>query len=590
MVRVCSTTFAPVFMRLLVAAAAIAVFGHGFALAEIVSVNTILPYGITTLSETEVFSPSDAPATTAPGNGRAYLALELTVTRALSLPAPIARPDGSDSRFSEPSELEVFVLAGAQPPEAYFGMDKVSGGGVDWCAQGRVVQRSAAPAPWRNYLLSIPASQTAATLSVPVPPKSEASDTGAAPTDLPPAPIVKTDQYSVVVAQCGQAQFPPATAGGKAATGVAAGAKETPVFTVKGFVVWMNPYGYLPGQLYPFLPFYGILAVAYLSVALVWVVLMAIYNKELITLQRLITVILALCVLEAVLCCGEYYMYNMRGVPVTPLLVLCALVRTAHQTGSRLLVVAVSVGYGVLRPSLGTAKTKLISVGATYFVLTAARELLTRLDLDAVATHAAAVLALDLGAFLIDCLFVWWTMISLYDAIAYLRAHKQGAKLWLLGRFALVLSLAVAAQVVFILYHVSASVSPSYRWKRAWLTSVGFSQILYFVVLLATVCLWRPSKTSRRYEYSQVADGGVILADQEDIELDAIAGHNDGAGAAAGASAGAGGHATASIQTASGRSVMAAVESAIADIDITTPPQFTVDGAEEDYDVSATDV
>jgi len=35
---------------------------------------------------------------------------------------------------------------------------------------------------------------------------------------------------------------------------------------------------------------------------------------------------------------------------------------------------------------------------------------------------------------------------------------------------------------------------------------------------------------------------------------------------------------------------MAAVESAIADIDITTPPQFTVDGAEEDYDVSATDV
>lgn len=367
----------------------------------------------------------------------------------------------------------------------------------------------------------------------------------------------------------------------------------------------MNPYGYLPGHLFPFLPFYGALAAAYLLVCLVWLALTAVYNKDQITLQRFITVILVSCVAEALLCFADHYRYNAAGAPATPLLVLCAIIKCAHQTGSRVLVVAVSVGFGVVRPTLGAARRKLALTSAPYFALSVARELVTRLDPSAA---AAPLLALDVALYCLDCLFAWWTMVSLYDTIAYLRAHKQAAKLWLMGRFALVLSCAVAAQVVFMLYNLTASLTPGERWEQQWLATSGFSQILYFVVVVTIAVLWRPSKTARRYEYSQVTDGGVILAsgdddDADDVELDNIAGDASAAArraraAAAAAPASAGGAAAAAagaaaVPTAGGGRVLATVDAHAGDeIDVSAPPQFTVEGVDDSEldDVSVTEM
>merc|ERR1711998_407397 len=56
---------------------------------------------------------------------------------------------------------------------------------------------------------------------------------------------------------------------------------ETDIYGIdvqfNGTIEWLSPYGFLPGRLYPLLPFFGLLSLLYIVLALVWIVLAAMH-------------------------------------------------------------------------------------------------------------------------------------------------------------------------------------------------------------------------------------------------------------------------------------------------------------------------
>ena len=58
-----------------------------------------------------------------------------------------------------------------------------------------------------------------------------------------------------------------------------------------GHTTWLNPYGYLPGELYPFLPFFGALSLAYVALGVIWIVLCLRHCAQLLPLQSCISAV-----------------------------------------------------------------------------------------------------------------------------------------------------------------------------------------------------------------------------------------------------------------------------------------------------------
>jgi len=52
-----------------------------------------------------------------------------------------------------------------------------------------------------------------------------------------------------------------------------------------GTTTWLNPHGYLPAELYPFLPFYGVLTVVYVLMSLAWAATCARYWSQVTFMQ-----------------------------------------------------------------------------------------------------------------------------------------------------------------------------------------------------------------------------------------------------------------------------------------------------------------
>ena len=57
--------------------------------------------------------------------------------------------------------------------------------------------------------------------------------------------------------------------------------------------------------------------------------------------------------------------------------ILAVLISSARKTVSRSLVLVVSMGYGVVRPTLGGLTKKVVSLSAAYFVATATLDVMT---------------------------------------------------------------------------------------------------------------------------------------------------------------------------------------------------------------------
>jgi len=270
-----------------------------------------------------------------------------------------------------------------------------------------------------------------------------------------------------------------------------------------GKTIWKNPTGYLPGRMAPLMTFYGFMSLAYLLLGVIWFSQYIRFWKDVLQLQNCITLVIALGMFEMTLWYFEYANFNATGIRPMGITFWAVTFGAVKKTVARLLLLVVSMGYGVVRPTLGGLTSKVLLLGATYFL---ASELLDVVEnvgtIDDLSGNTRLFLVLPVA--ILDAFLILWIFTSLSKTLEKLQARRRLAKLEIYRKFTNALAVAVIVSVAWIGYELyfKATDPFSERWQSAWIIT-GFWHMLSFALLCVLCVLWAPSQSSTRYAYSE---------------------------------------------------------------------------------------
>jgi hypothetical protein len=277
---------------------------------------------------------------------------------------------------------------------------------------------------------------------------------------------------------------------------------------VDGIIDSMDPYGYLPADLFGDLPFYLTLFICYLIVGLTWLVLCLFYADQLMPLQIWISAVLAVGMVETSMLFAHFMNWNDEGRPALAITVIGLVFGVIKRAMSRVLVQLVSLGYGVVRPSLGEDMNRVLYLGGAYLVCSLMYTLITGLPSTSKSVTEPEYDLLSLLTFVlaaIDTTFYVWIFTSINNLMTSLAARKQSVKYLLYRNFRAVLFAMLIFTCGWALYssvfYLNDSGGGTSNWQDKW-TIDALWELIYFVVFVAIAVLWAPSKNSQRYAYS----------------------------------------------------------------------------------------
>merc|ERR1740123_2341049 len=183
-----------------------------------------------------------------------------------------------------------------------------------------------------------------------------------------------------------------------------------------------------------------------------------------------------------------------------------------------MLVVAVSLGYGVMAPSLSrSTQARVGGLGMCYLVFAFMFEALIHYNQTEKVESWMRVMLIPPVA-IINGVFWWWTFVALNRTIEQLKIRRQSAKLQLYKSFTLVLVVTLVAAITFAIYEMYYVLKELYfaQWQKLWFMEVGFWQILFSAIFLTICVLWRPSEHFKRYAYYNQGAASDDLEDDDD--------------------------------------------------------------------------
>ncbi|XP_074592797.1 uncharacterized protein LOC141848646 [Curcuma longa] len=272
---------------------------------------------------------------------------------------------------------------------------------------------------------------------------------------------------------------------------------------IKGRTVWRNPHGYLPGKMAPLMTFSGFMSLAYLLLGLFWFIQFVRHWKHTLHLHYHITTVIALGMCEMSFWYFEYGNFNSTGTRPMGITIWAVTFTAIKKTVSRLLLLVVSMGYGVVRPTLNGITMKVTLLAIVYFIASEALELVEHLgNINDFAGKARLFLVLPVA--LLDATFIVWMFSSLSKTLEKLQVRRNTAKLELYRKFTNTLAVSVLLSIAWIGYELYFNaIDPlSELWQRAWIVS-AFWSVLSFVLLGVICILWAPSQNPTRYAYSE---------------------------------------------------------------------------------------
>jgi len=287
-----------------------------------------------------------------------------------------------------------------------------------------------------------------------------------------------------------------------------------------GHNAWLNPYGYLPGELYYNLPFHMVMSGIYVIAGLVWLALIFKHKDDgILPVQWYIGLVVLLGLIEVVTWYITYSTYNTDGRRPVPIMTTAVIFSTIKKTVSRIVVLVVCMGYGIVKPTLGDNAKKVLAFGAVYCVFTTVLDVVKALSHETDISGGFFILVIVPVA-LLDSIFYYWTFVSLYDVVAHLEERKQTIKLNLYRQFLVVIGVCLIFSLGWVIFQMFFLYSDAFttQWEYAWVFD-AYWYVLSFVVLSAIMALWRPTENSMRYAYTEQLSTNED--DFEGIELDA---------------------------------------------------------------------
>ena len=289
--------------------------------------------------------------------------------------------------------------------------------------------------------------------------------------------------------------------------------------TYRGVVEFRNPYGELPAGEYFNLPFYGALAVVYVVIGFLWGFQYVQHKAEILPVQNYLTALLVFLSAEMIVVWGYYDYVNLHGFTVGSrvYMIVVAILNAFRNSFSFFMILIVSLGHSVVRPSLGPAmlKARLLAVaqfafGALYGVTSMA------IGTSDAPSYWMLLVVVPLAATLTA--FYLWTLQALKATIAELDDRGQRQKSLMYRRLYAVVWWSILALCGFVFlqsvayYNVDSPDFIPKHWKDRMVLN-GWLNTLYLTVFGTIVFLWRPTQDNRRFAMSDEVR-------QEDYDMD----------------------------------------------------------------------
>jgi len=260
------------------------------------------------------------------------------------------------------------------------------------------------------------------------------------------------------------------------------------------------------------------MALLYLFVGIYWLVLSLKHKSQILKLQNYIAGVIFLGVIEMATLYFDYLGYNISGENYVGAMMVGVIVSTIKKSISRLLVLVVSMGYGVVKPTLGAERNRVIFLGLLYTTFSGTLNIIELVQ----RTPAFSTLVVFLVVFsvaVLDTIFYWWIFLSLLRTIQQLTTRKQPIKLEMYKRFfgTLVVSGILSSIIIVIQLFIGVMSDADAMWRSLWVWP-AFWHLLYFAILVAIVILWRPTNNNTRYAYQEVTDDST----EEEVVLQPI--------------------------------------------------------------------
>ncbi|RIB14974.1 lung seven transmembrane receptor-domain-containing protein [Gigaspora rosea] len=272
-------------------------------------------------------------------------------------------------------------------------------------------------------------------------------------------------------------------------------------------VDWKNPYGELPAMDYPKLPFYGVLTLVYLLIGIIWTVLSIMHRHDLLPVQHYLSGVILFIIMEMAFNWGYWLNYNMYGDSSTFLLCLVAVLNAGRNSISFFMLLIVCMGYGVVKPSLGSTMIKCRILTLAHFVFGVVYAAGTMLIDPETASPLVFLVIFPLA--LTMTTFYVWTLQSITNTLQTLEIRRQTVKASMYKRLYRLLVFSVSVLAIFFVINMFNYVhreDPDWipnNWQKTWFLLDGWLNILYLIVFCVILFIWRPTENNKRFAMSE---------------------------------------------------------------------------------------
>jgi len=276
-----------------------------------------------------------------------------------------------------------------------------------------------------------------------------------------------------------------------------------------------GPSGYLSIVDWPLLPFYGVMCGIYVCMGIGWLVVSAMHWREILRIQFWIGGVIFLGMLEKAMFYGEFQNINSTGRSTKGLILFAEIVSCGKRTLARMLVIIVSLGFGIVKPRLGPTLHRVVGIGGLYFALASTEAYLRVMKPKNDVSTGTLLAGIPLAV--IDSSICWWVFSALVQTTRTLRLRRNVVKLSLYRHFTHVLIFAVLSSVVFMLWSIKFHKMEGCLtdWRDLWVDE-AFWHLLFSILLLCIMVLWTPSKNNQRYAFTPLLDAEDDEEDEED--------------------------------------------------------------------------
>uniref|UniRef100_A0AC35U4V8 GpcrRhopsn4 domain-containing protein n=1 Tax=Rhabditophanes sp. KR3021 TaxID=114890 RepID=A0AC35U4V8_9BILA len=275
---------------------------------------------------------------------------------------------------------------------------------------------------------------------------------------------------------------------------------------------WKGPRGYLNAIDEPLLRFYGLMVALYSVLLLGWLYLCARKWKDLLKIQYWIGAVILVGLIEKAVFYTEYMVANDTGITTIGMIEFAELISSIKKTMARVLIIIVSLGYGVVKPRLGETFNQVGVVGGLYLVFSVIEGVMRTSWKPAEGIKERQFATIPLIFF--EVAIFWWVFSSLSATIRALSIRGNDIKRNLYMKFANILGLSVISSVIFLVWYLWNHVFQHCLtdWKELWF-DVAFWHLLFCSVLISIMFLWRPAVNNQRFAFTPLLDDSEDDAD-----------------------------------------------------------------------------